>query len=124
MANKQLLFSITKDHFDIQFFRAGGPGGQHQNKTSSACRIIHKESKAVGESRQERSQYANKKIAFKRLTKSKKFKDWLRIKAAAKIKGYQDIEAMIDDLMQDKYLKIEIKDKHNKWVTGELTSED
>ena len=30
---KELLFSVTKDDFDWDYFRAGGKGGQHQNKT-------------------------------------------------------------------------------------------
>ena len=46
--SRELLFSLTKNDFELQFFRAGGKGGQKQNKTSSGCRIIHKESGAVG----------------------------------------------------------------------------
>ena len=38
---KKLLFSITRKDFDVQTFCAGGPGGQHQNKTASAVRIVH-----------------------------------------------------------------------------------
>jgi len=68
------LFSLTKKNFEIQTFRSGGPGGQHQNKTSSGVRIIHKESGAVGESREHKSQLQNKKAAFTRLTESDKFK--------------------------------------------------
>ena len=66
---KELLFSVTKKDFELQFFRAGGKGGQKQNKTSSACRIVHKASGATGESREQRQQIANKKLAFQRLIK-------------------------------------------------------
>jgi protein subunit release factor B len=72
--SKELLFSVTKKDLIVQTFKAGGKGGQHQNKTDSGVRIIHKKSGAVEESRNERSQYQNKKIAFKRLTESSKFK--------------------------------------------------
>ena len=49
------LFSITKKDFEVQTFRAGGKGGQHQNKTDSAVRIIHRESGAASEPRSERA---------------------------------------------------------------------
>lgn len=50
---KELLFSLTKKDFRIETFRSGGKGGQHQNKTDSGVRIVHLESGAVGESREE-----------------------------------------------------------------------
>ncbi|MBU0958535.1 MAG: peptide chain release factor-like protein, partial [Nanoarchaeota archaeon] len=68
------LFSITKKDLEIQTFRAGGKGGQHQNKTDSGVRIIHKESSARGECRNHKSQHSNKKEALKRLANSKEFK--------------------------------------------------
>ena len=75
---KQLLFSITKKDFIVQTFRSGGKGGQHQNKTDSGVRIIHPDSGARGESREERKQGQNKKIAFRRLVDSPKFKIYLQ----------------------------------------------
>lgn len=33
--SRQLLFSVTRDDCDWQTFRAGGKGGQNQNKVSS-----------------------------------------------------------------------------------------
>lgn len=38
---KKLLFSLNKKDFTVQTFKAGGPGGQHQNKTDSAVRITN-----------------------------------------------------------------------------------
>ena len=46
---RELLFSVTRDDFTIQTFRAGGKGGQKQNKTDSGVRCIHNASGAVGE---------------------------------------------------------------------------
>ena len=44
---KQLLFSVTRDQFDIQFMRGSGNGGQNRNKRDTACRIRHPASGAV-----------------------------------------------------------------------------
>lgn len=74
---RELLFSVTKKDLDITHMRAGGPGGQHQNKTSSATRIVHKPSGAVAEAREHRSQPQNTKAAFKRLTETLAFKKWM-----------------------------------------------
>lgn len=48
-------------------FRAGGPGGQHQNTTDSAVRVVHLPSGMVAASREQRSQHRNKAQALRRL---------------------------------------------------------
>jgi len=54
---------------DVRFeaFRAGGPGGQHQNKTESAVRAIHIASGLSVVARDERSQHRNKALALERI---------------------------------------------------------
>ena len=104
---KQKLFSVTKNDFEWQFFRAGGKGGQNQNKRDSACRCIHPPSGAVGESREERSQNQNRQNAFHRCVESQAFQGWIKMQAAAMAKGFSDAERMVDEMMQEKYLKIE-----------------
>jgi peptide chain release factor len=54
---------------DVRFeaFSAGGPGGQHQNKTASAVRAVHKPTRLAVVAREGRSQHRNKAIALKRL---------------------------------------------------------
>jgi len=37
--SKELLFSLTKKDFRVDTFRAGGKGGQKQNKTNSGVRV-------------------------------------------------------------------------------------
>lgn len=77
---RKKLFSITKDDFEFQFFRAGGKGGQHQNKTSSACRAIHKETGISAECRDSRDQLENKRKAWKKLVSSPEFKAYLQLR--------------------------------------------
>ncbi len=113
MASDKLLFRVTRKDLKIDFFRAGGKGGQHQNKTSSACRIRHPASGAVGESREERQQTMNRRIAFHRMGKSKKFQFWARAQAAAIEQGYRDTEHKVDQLMSSDNLKVEYK---TTWV--------
>jgi peptide chain release factor 2 len=58
---------VVKDvDLEMQTFCTGGPGGQHQNKTQSGVRLIHK-SGVRAESRTERSQHKNYDNALKLL---------------------------------------------------------
>ena len=54
---------------DIRFTacRAGGPGGQHVNKTNSAVRAVHGPTGLTVTAREERSQHANKKLCLLKL---------------------------------------------------------
>jgi len=49
---------VNEKELEMQTFCSGGPGGQHQNKTQSGVRLIHK-SGVRAESRTERSQPKN-----------------------------------------------------------------
>ena len=115
MNKKQLLFSVSKKDFIIQTFRAGGKGGQKQNKVESGVRIIHKDSNTAAESRNHRSQHQNKQEAFKRLTQSKKFKMWLKIESSKRLIGIKEWEKQIDkkieESMKEENLKIEYFNK-------------
>lgn len=66
---------------------------------SSCVRIVHRESGAVGEARDERSQAQNKKLALRRLAESPKFIRWARAKAWAIEEGHRSLEAKVDAMM-------------------------
>lgn len=112
---KELLFSVTKKDLEIQTFCSGGSGGQHQNKVETGVRIIHKESGAVGEARDSRSQHANKKAAFLRMVNSPKFKLWQKQKAREIIEN-KTLEEKINEMMNEKNILLEVKDEKDRWV--------
>lgn len=51
----------------VETFSAGGPGGQHQNRTESAVRLVHVPSGVRVVAREERSQHRNRTRALERL---------------------------------------------------------
>ena len=73
---------ISPGEVRIETLRAGGPGGQHQNKTESAVRAVHLPTGLVVVAREERSQARNKALALERL--------------AALVRLGAEIEAMSD----------------------------
>jgi peptide chain release factor 2/peptide chain release factor len=70
--------SIPREAIVVTACRAGGPGGQHVNKVSSAVRVEHPESGLVVRSASSRSQKANLERALRRLA------DLLRERADAR----------------------------------------
>jgi len=51
----------------VETFAAGGPGGQHQNRTESAVRLVHLPTGVRVTAREERSQHRNRAKALERL---------------------------------------------------------
>lgn len=111
---KEKLFSLTKKDFKIETMRGSGAGGQHRNKTDSAVRITHVESGASSYCCDNRKQSINKKAAFRQLTNSPKFKQWIRLEIARKTGVLDDIEKDVDKLMREENLRVEVRNG-SKW---------
>jgi protein subunit release factor A len=113
---RKLLFSVSIKDCKVETFRAGGKGGQKQNKTNSGVRVKHLPSGAVAESRTYRTQPENKKSAFLKMIKTKEFELW-RMKEAARISGQDEmIEYEVNKAMQPKNLLVERKDPDGLWI--------
>jgi protein subunit release factor B len=113
MTNVELAFSISISDCEVQTFRSGGKGGQNQNKRDTGVRVIHHESGARGEARDERSQLQNKKLAFKRMVDSKEFQLYIKKRV-----GRDDLlRAEVERSMTDpRNILMEVKDENGKWV--------
>lgn len=101
---KQRVLHLTRKDFIRQTFRAGGPGGQNQNKRDTGVRFVHPGSGARGESREKRTQKENERLAFRRMAESDRFQKWLRVEHARAIGA---IDAAVAEAMRPENLLVE-----------------
>lgn len=114
MMDKKPWLTVTSDDCKWDYFRVGGNGGQKVNKTSSGVRVTHPPSGAVGRATDTRSQHKNRRIAWQRMVGDPKFRSWIRMQGGIQAK----IEAEVDRLMQDRYIRTEVK-KDGLWAVAE-----
>lgn len=96
---------VTINDCVVQTFRAGGNGGQNQNKRDTGVRVIHPPSGARSESRVERSQLLNKRAAFKKMAETPEMQRWLRIEHARAIGQVDD---WVEKQMRPENLLVEL----------------
>ena len=112
---KDLLFSVTSKDCKWNYFRGSGSGGQKKNKTSSAVRCTHIASGAMGKAEDERSQSKNKRLAFKRMAETDKFKRWIKIEVARVTGREEEAKRYAEREIKSDRIWIEIN-KDGKWV--------
>ena len=117
---KELLFSVTKNDLEVDWFSGTGCGGQYRNKHQNCCRIRHKDSGAIATGQSQRDRVSNLKEAMENLTKSPKFKAWVKVRVGEVTGEKADIEAKVDKAMR--HLKFEVKDDQGNWK--EVQEED
>lgn len=124
--SRELLFTVTKNDLEVQTFRAGGKGGQKQNKTDSGVRIKHRDSGAVAESREARTQLENKRLAWRRLQETPEFKTWLRKRVSEESMSADErreqerrIEEKVSRQMAAENLLVEVRNSAGNWVRAE-----
>lgn len=110
---KELLFSVTKNDLEVDWFSGTGCGGQYRNKHQNCCRIRHKDSGAIATGQSQRDRVSNLKEAMENLTKSPKFKAWVKVRVGEVTGEKADIEAKVDRAMR--HLKFEVKDEEGNW---------
>ena len=110
---KELLFSVTKNDLEVDWFSGTGCGGQYRNKHQNCCRIRHKDSGAIATGQSQRDRVSNLKEAMENLTKSPKFKAWVKVRVGEVTGEKADIEAKVDRAMR--HLKFEVKDEVGNW---------
>lgn len=110
-STRKKILTVTADDCEIQTFRSGGKGGQNQNKRETGVRIIHHPSGARGESREHRTQWENKKAAWKRMVNSSQFRYWVSVETG-RIKKAED---WVNEQMDEKNIKTEVR-QDGKWT--------
>lgn len=58
---------VLRDSTEVEFFVAGGPGGQHRNKTETGVRLHHGPSGVIVTATERRSKGMNLEVAWERL---------------------------------------------------------
>jgi protein subunit release factor A len=112
---REKLFSVSLSDCRVETFTVGGHGGSGKDTSNTGVRITHPPSGAVGIGRDERSQLQNKRAAFRRLSETKAFKQWARLRAA-QLSGQKSVDQLVEEDMQPQNLRVEVKDADGRWV--------
>jgi len=104
---KELLFSVTKDDFEITTFSGTGKGGQNRNKKQKCVRLKHKDTGIITVGQNERSLEQNKKSAFMNMVNHPDFKKYMKLRTSRELGEVYDVEQKVEEAMKEENLKIE-----------------
>lgn len=90
---------------ECTFYRAGGPGGQHRNKTETAVRLVHRASGITVTATERRSQLQNRELAWDRLIAALKKKNY----RPRKRKATRPTKASVKRRLQGKKRRSDVK---------------
>ena len=94
--------TVRASDCEWQFIRGTGNGGQNRNKRSTAVRVVHRPSGAVGYAEDERRQLDNRRLAFARMARTPRFVQWCRDQV-------DGIERAVREQMRDANLFVEVR---------------
>jgi peptide chain release factor 1 len=114
MNRKNLLFSITKKDFKIDYFSGTGAGGQYRNRHKNCVRLTHIDSNVTVTGQSNRERLSNLKEAFRNLMNDPKFKLWYNIKVKEMLDGIS-LEQKIKKMMVKSNLKVEGINDNGQW---------
>jgi hypothetical protein len=101
---REKVLSVGGKDLEWEFFRAGGKGGQKQNKTSTGARVHHRASGVTAESREHRTQLENRKEALRRLAGDPQFQAWVRLTVTG---AELEVQRSVAEAMRPEHLLIE-----------------
>lgn len=113
------LFSVTIDDCKIETFTVGGNGGGGKDTSNTGVRLTHTPSGAVGRAVDQRSQLANKRLAFGRMARTKEFQLWAKLECH-RLSGRKSVAQLVDEWMEPENLKVEVFEDGN-WKNDNQT---
>ena len=116
---REKVLTVSKKDLEITATTGSGKGGQHQNKTATKVRILHRPSGAAAVCNSGRSQHQNKRTALVLLSKNPKFLKWVYEKVFEDERR-QQLEQKVDELMDPKNIIVE----NGRIVKGGFIKED
>lgn len=107
--------SLERD-CEMEFFIAGGPGGQHRNKVETGVRLRHLPTGIVVTATERRSQSANREAAYERM--AEKLAELQRVRK--KRRPTRPTRASIESRIEKKRRRSERKESRRKGSIGDL----
>jgi protein subunit release factor A len=106
---------MNQKDLKTEYFKSGGPGGQHKNKRNMSVRITHLPTGLVAVGQESRSQIQNKELALSRL--EAKLRERFKVKKAR-------IKTRISRAKKEKVLDWKRKQSRKKQARREKFGEE